>query len=140
MTRAYGESFAVVDAIIARGLDGLSGLEAYFEAVIDARGQLMMPGFGAPGLPQHEVERLDGELRRRVDVLVARGRHDGTVSTTLRTVDVVVFASLLAQGLPEFAGYRGAARSLVTIFLDGVAARRVAAPLDDLATDELSES
>ncbi|KQO81618.1 hypothetical protein ASF17_10720 [Frigoribacterium sp. Leaf263] len=121
VTRAYGDTLSLLDQVIALEADGISGLETLFAEVIDGRDRLMLPGFGAPGLPAPEVARLDHEIRRRIDVLVARGRNDGSVVSTIRTTDVVVLLSLLAQGLPEYPGYEAAATAIALRFVESVA-------------------
>ncbi|MDY0891467.1 hypothetical protein [Frigoribacterium sp. CFBP9030] len=121
MVRAYGETISLLDHIAGLELDGIVGLESLFAEAIDRRESLMLPGFGAPGLPPTEVARLDDEIRRRIDLLVARGRHDGTVDKTLRGVEVVVCLSLLVQGLPEYDDYDAAAQALALRFVESIA-------------------
>lgn len=115
----------LASALAAGAVSGtaMTGLDHFLGAVIARHGDLVLPLHGGPDVASPETLKVQTEVHRAIDAILARGRADGSVREDATTRDVVVFGAMLAQPLPNTPNWAPVARRLKTVYLDGLRPR-----------------
>jgi len=117
----------VLVAALAAAEQGGSGLEAvgwFLDRTIEHRTELVLPLHGGPRDLQPRTAGVRGEVHGAIELLLARGREDGSIREDVAAGDIVIFGAMLAQPLTP--GWERPARRQKELFL-----RALAGPLAD---------
>jgi AcrR family transcriptional regulator len=99
-----------------------AALEQFFEQTIAARNEFILPFHGGPVIDDEQVVALRAEIRRLLEQVLARGRHDRTIRPDATPSDIIIAGAMLAQPLPNTADWDQLARRQARIFVAGLAA------------------
>jgi AcrR family transcriptional regulator len=122
----------VVDVLTAaaeESLTAVDALRAYFHRMISERDRLILPLRGGPPITGAEATALRARIGTTIDGLLRRGRDEGTIRPEIRSRDIVVMATMLAQPLPSIDDWDAAARRTAGIYLAGLAPPARGVPL-----------
>lgn len=119
-------SFRLVleNARSAAACDGsaLEGLQHFLERALACRDELILPLHGGPVDLDQQALELRIEIRRYIQTILDRGRHEGTIHAGITPVDVIMMGALLASPLPTVEDWDTVARRQMQIYLAGLAA------------------
>jgi AcrR family transcriptional regulator len=99
-----------------------AALAQFFEQTIAARNEFILPFHGGPVIDDEQVVALRAEIRRLLEQVLARGRHDRTIRPDATPIDIIITGAMLAQPLPHAADWDELARRQARIFVAGLAA------------------
>jgi AcrR family transcriptional regulator len=99
----------------------IRSLGRFLDETIEHGDELVLPMHGGPIVLEDEIIALRSEVHDTIDLLLSRGRQDGTIRSDVTAVDVVVFGAFLAQRLPHVPNWEHVARRQARIYLDGLA-------------------
>jgi AcrR family transcriptional regulator len=99
-----------------------AALAQFFEQTIAARNEFILPFHGGPVIDDEQVVELRAEIRRLLEQVLARGRHDRTIRPDATAIDIIITGAMLAQPLPHVADWDELARRQARIFVGGLAA------------------
>ncbi len=102
------------------GPDAVEGLKRYFEGVIDRRDELVLPLTGGPVAEDVRAVAGRAPIAASIDAVLRRGMEEGIIRDDVNERDVIVMASMLAQGLPHVPDWPSGARRQVALFLAGL--------------------
>ncbi|MET0694671.1 MAG: TetR/AcrR family transcriptional regulator [Propionibacteriaceae bacterium] len=119
--RAYRMVITALRDADAQGDSGLHGVQLFLEQTVRHRSQLILPLHGAPELATPEAAALRAELGQAMAALLGRGKADGSVRSDSEPFDVVVFGSMLAQGLSGINDWEAVTQGQIRLFLAGIA-------------------
>ncbi len=137
--RSYPAREALLDAISRRsfnlvldnartaestGMSGVDSVTRFFDGAIARHGELALPLHGGPAITTAETFALRGQVHDTLGRIVARGHDDGTIRTDADTVDIVMFAAMLAQPLGTDPDWATTAHRLKVIYVAGLAPHR----------------
>jgi AcrR family transcriptional regulator len=97
-------------------------LAQFFERTIAARNELILPLHGGPVIDDEKIVALQTEIRNLLEQVLARGRHDGTISPDVTPIDIIITGAMLAQPLPHAPDWDQLAHRQARIFVAGLAA------------------
>jgi AcrR family transcriptional regulator len=106
----------------------IDSVGAFLDDVVERRAELVMPLVGGPAPVDAQAIELRARIQEALDRVLARGRRDGTVRDDVTSIDVIVTAALLVQGLAAHPDWDQGARRHAEIVLAGLAPA-VASPL-----------
>jgi AcrR family transcriptional regulator len=99
-----------------------AALAQFFEQTIAARNEFILPFHGGPVIDDEQVIALRAEIRRLLEQVLARGRHDRTIRPDATPVDIIITGAMLARPLPHAPDWDELARRQARIFVAGLAA------------------
>jgi AcrR family transcriptional regulator len=99
----------------------IAAVRAFLHQTIEHGPDLVLPLHGGPLVVDEDTVKVRAQAHRRLDALLSRGEHDGTIRPDVRTADLVIFGALLAQQLPYVPDWTRTARRLVDIYVAGLA-------------------
>lgn len=97
-------------------------LVQFFEQIIAARNELILPLHGGPVIHDEQIVALRAEIRQLLETVLVRGRRDGTIRRDATPSDVIIAGAMLAQPLPNTADWDQLARRQARIVVAGLAA------------------
>ena len=92
----------------------------WFEQTIADRDEFVLPWHGGPSVQSDRTVELQSEIWRLIDAMLHRGRDDGSIRDDLRAADLVLFAAMLAQPLPNADHWDHTARRQAQVYLAGM--------------------
>ena len=98
-----------------------AALEQFFEQIIAARDEFVLPLHGGPVIHDEEIVELRTEIRRLLEQVLARGRRDRTIRPDATPIDIIITGAMLAQPLPNTADWDHLARRQARIVVAGLA-------------------
>lgn len=120
--RSFG--FVLANVQEAAGVAGTArdALAVFFERTIEDRNEFVLPWHDdGPVVRSARIEELRTEVWRLVSELLARGVADGSLRHDVTAADVIAFGAMIAQPLPNLAGWDRVARRQARIYLSGIA-------------------
>ncbi len=99
-----------------------AALAHFFEQTIAARDDLILPLHGGPVIHDERITALQTEIRQLLEVVLARGRSDGTLRRDVTANDIIITGAMLAQPLPHAHDWDQLARRQARIYVAGLAA------------------
>jgi AcrR family transcriptional regulator len=96
-------------------------LMRFLEQTIAARGEFVLPLHGGPVIQDEKIAELQGEIRKFLEQVLARGRGEATIRPDVTANDVIITGAMLAQPLPHAADWDLLARRQARIFIAGLA-------------------
>jgi AcrR family transcriptional regulator len=120
--RSYGLVLDLAAAAAASDEPAPTAIARFFEQIITARDDLILPLHGGPvSLDEHTV-RLRTEISDLLERVLARGRRDRTIRPDVTAVDIIITGAMLAQPLPHAPNWGLLARRQAGIYVAGLAA------------------
>jgi len=98
-----------------------AALVHFFEQIIAARDDLILPLHGGPVSIDESAVALRTEISDLLEQVLARGRRDGTIRRDVSAIDIIITGAMLAQPLPHVAGWDELARRQAGIYVAGLA-------------------
>ncbi|MFG1929133.1 TetR/AcrR family transcriptional regulator [Mycobacterium sp. NPDC048908] len=124
--RSFELVLAAIDRANQGNNPGIAKLEAFYDATIAHRRELVLPMHGGP---QH-VSAAAQHTRRRIweiaDAILEQGRHDRTIRGDVTAADVIGFGALLAHTLSPDSSWVAVLHRQKQIYLAGLAPRGAA--------------
>ncbi|MGE2737654.1 TetR/AcrR family transcriptional regulator [Mycolicibacterium vaccae] len=129
-------SFEMVLAAIRRAqqeqVPAVSRLEAFYDATIAHRQELVLPLHGGPESLSHTAEVTRRKIWQAAESILEQGRHDRTIRDDVTAADVIGFGALLAHTLADDPHWVAVLHRQKQIYLAGLAPRAHA--LEELPT------
>jgi AcrR family transcriptional regulator len=119
--RAYNLLVAILGDIADRDLTGLAAIEEFLTRTLEIASDLILPLHGAPPLVTAEAVAARREIFARLDVLIARGRADGSILAAVNATDIIVFSALITQPLAHGPAWPDLAARQLAVFRNGLA-------------------
>ena len=98
----------------------IDALDSFLEETIAHRDTLILPLHGAPMILDEEILALRREIRRELELVLARGRRDGDVRADVTAEDIIIAGASLAQPLPTVVDWDTHARRQAQLLIAGL--------------------
>ncbi len=105
-----------------------TAITRFLEQTIAARDEFVLPLHGGPVIQDEPIIAVRTEIRRLLEQVLARGRHDRTIRPDVTAGDVILTGAMLAQPLPHAGDWDQLARRQAAIFVAGLVAAEPALP------------
>jgi AcrR family transcriptional regulator len=122
--RSFGILLTVAEQAEAREDSALASLSWWWDRVIEARDQLVLPLGGGPSVMGAPTSAIRSQLHRSLERLIARGQREGSIRADVTLRDIVLFGAMLVSPPPGVAGWDRMARRQKEIYLDGLSHTR----------------
>lgn len=120
--RSLDEILRRARAAAADDRPAIESIAGFFEQTIVHREELLiLPLHGGPLLPDAHTDALRHEIRQALELVLARGRRDGSVRSDVTATDLIVTGAQLAQPLRNVPNWDGIARRQAELVLRGLA-------------------
>jgi len=100
---------------------GIDCLRKFIDQTIEHGAGLVLPLHGGPVPLDQDTLAVRAEVHEALDLVLERGRQDGTIQSDITTLDIIVFGALLAQPLPSVPDWKAVARRQALIYFAGLA-------------------
>jgi AcrR family transcriptional regulator len=99
----------------------LDAIAIFFDVTINDREALILPMHGGPVTLDEESTWLRSEISQAIEMIVRRGKREGSIRRDVNSVDIIMCGAMLAQPLAHVPDWDLVARRQAQVFLAGLA-------------------
>lgn len=119
--RSFERVLANALAAQGSGHSAAESLRQFIDAAITQRNELVLPLHGGPPVVAARTKALQRQVHDTIEAIIARGRHDGSITVPVTAREIVTFGAMLAQPRrPDDPQWDALTRRLLATYLAGL--------------------